>query len=145
MIRSKLSSVLLLSLLLCMAALSGCATKLPKTTPLPPDRQQEAVNLFVAFSQAPQPIALDADIRLGWDVLGSKGGVDATLQVQKQLSYVFRQTIRWGERSLLLLRMAFRSPWWTIGLAGYIKARPIPNFGIPMSMKLSWLRICFFI
>lgn len=92
MIRTKSSSVLLLSLLLCLAALSGCATKLPKTTPLTPDRQQEAENLFVAFLQVPQPIALDADIRLGWDVLGSKGGVDATLQVQKPAFLRFSAT-----------------------------------------------------
>ena len=79
----KLSSFLLLSLLLCLGALSGCATKLPKTTPLAPERQQEAENLFIGFLQVQQPLALDADIRLGWDVLGNKGGVDAVLQLQK--------------------------------------------------------------
>lgn len=81
--RTASSSLLLCSLLLCLVALSGCAAKLPKTTPLAPARQQEADNVFMAFKQVPQPIALDADIRLGWDVLGSKGGVDAVLQLQK--------------------------------------------------------------
>ncbi len=81
--RTKSSSVLLLFLLLCLVTLSGCASKLPKTIPLAAVQQQEADNIFMAFLQVPQPNALDADIRLGWDVLGSKGGVDAVLQLQK--------------------------------------------------------------
>ena len=82
MIQAKYSSVLFLSLLTCLLLLSGCATKLPQTTPLTLDQQQEAESLLQAFLQFPQPPAVDADIRLGWDVLGSKGGVDGTLQLQ---------------------------------------------------------------
>ena len=92
MIRLNSSSVLVLFFLLLLSVLSGCATKLPKTTPLTTDQQQEAENLFFTFSQSPQPQALDADIRLGWDVLGSKGGVDATLQLQQPAYLRFSAT-----------------------------------------------------
>jgi outer membrane lipoprotein-sorting protein len=92
---------LLFSLLLCLVVLSGCATKLPKTTPLASDRQPEAESLFVDFLQVPQPIALDADIRIGWDILGSKGGVDAVLQLQKPAFLRFSATDPLG-RSLFI-------------------------------------------
>lgn len=99
--REKTFGRLLLSFLLFLVVLSGCATKLPKTTPLASDRQQEAGNLFIAFLQVPQPIALDADIRLGWDILGSKGGVDALLQLQKPAFLRFSATDPLG-RSLFI-------------------------------------------
>jgi outer membrane lipoprotein-sorting protein len=75
-----------------LLVLSGCATKLPKTKPLTTDQQQEAEDLFRAFAQRPQPPGLDADIRLGWDILGSKGGVDATLQMQQPAFLRFSAT-----------------------------------------------------
>jgi hypothetical protein len=92
---------LLLSLLFCLLMLSGCATKLPKTTPLAPDQQQEAESLFHSFLLAPKPTALDADIRLGWDVLGSKGGIDATLLLQQPTLLRFSATDPLG-RPLLI-------------------------------------------
>jgi outer membrane lipoprotein-sorting protein len=73
-------------------ALSGCATKLPQTTPLHADQQQEADGLFSSFVQRQKPRALDADIRIGWDVLGSKGTVDAILQLQQPAYLRFSAT-----------------------------------------------------
>lgn len=67
----------------CLLILSGCAGKQPKTLPLDPAEEQEAGILWSGFLARQRPQALDADIRLGWDVLGSKGGVGATLQVQR--------------------------------------------------------------
>lgn len=79
--RTNFSGFFFVVLLLCLSVLAGCAT-IPKTIPLTPDQQEEATVLFRSFSQVKQPAALDADIRLGWDVLGSKGGVGATVQLQ---------------------------------------------------------------
>ncbi len=73
-------------------ALSGCATKLPQTTPLYPDQQQEADGLFSSFVQRQKPRALDADIRIGWDVLGNKGTVEAILQLQQPAYLRFSAT-----------------------------------------------------
>lgn len=75
--------VLVVTLLAFLLIVSGCATKLPKTTPLQSDQQQEAEGLFFSFLQRQRPPALDADIRIGWDVLGSKGAIDAILQLQR--------------------------------------------------------------
>jgi len=72
--------------------LSGCATKVPKTTPLHADQQQEADGLFSTVVQRQKPRALDADIRIGWDVLGSKGTVDAILQLQQPAFLRFSAT-----------------------------------------------------
>lgn len=93
--------VLLLALLLCWSALSGCATKLPQTTPLSSGQQQEAENFLISFFQIPRPAAVDADVRLGWDALGSKGNVNASLQLQQPAFLRFSVTDPLG-RSLLL-------------------------------------------
>jgi len=68
--------------LLLLLMVSGCAGTLPQTIPLAPDQQEDADGLFTAFLRTPPPPGLDADIRLGWDVLASKGTIDASLQVQ---------------------------------------------------------------
>jgi hypothetical protein len=98
---TKFSRVLLFSLLLCWSVLAGCATKLPQTTPLSPGQQQEAEYFLISFFQSPRPTAVDADVRLGWDVFGSKGSVDASLQLQQPAFLRFSATDPLG-RSLLL-------------------------------------------
>lgn len=67
----------------CLLLLAGCAGKQPKTLPLDPAGEQAAVALWSGFIDGKRPSALDADVRLGWDVLGSKGGMSATLQIQR--------------------------------------------------------------
>ncbi|MBV5317481.1 MAG: hypothetical protein JZU50_06705 [Desulfobulbaceae bacterium] len=84
--------VFVLAWLAFLLMLSGCATKLPKTTPLHSDQQQEAEDLLSSFLQRQQPVALDADIRIGWDVLGSKGAIDAILQLQRPAFLRFSAT-----------------------------------------------------
>jgi len=74
---------LLFLVMCCVVALAGCASKQPKTVPLAPVEEQEAKTLWADFGSAKRPQALDADIRLQWDVLGSKGGVGASLLVQR--------------------------------------------------------------
>jgi len=66
----------------CCLVLAGCASKQPKTLPLDPAGAQAAAALWSGFVNNKRPPALDADVRLGWDVLGSKGGMSASLQVQ---------------------------------------------------------------
>jgi len=85
----------------CLLVLSGCAGKQPKTLPLAPAEEQEAAALWSGFVAGKRPSALDADIRLNWDVLGSKGGVSATLQVQRPALLRFAANDPLG-RSLLL-------------------------------------------
>lgn len=65
-----------------LVLLSACAGKLPPTIPLSSDQQGDAEGLLTAFLQTRPPPGLDADIRLGWDVLASKGTIDASLQLQ---------------------------------------------------------------
>jgi hypothetical protein len=72
-----------LPLLCWLFILAGCAGKQPKTLPLNLSEEQEARALWSSFLAGKHPQALDADIRLGWDVLGSKGGVAATVLVQQ--------------------------------------------------------------
>lgn len=71
-----------LPMLCWLLILAGCAGKQPKTLPLGLAEEQEARALWSRFLAGKHPQALDADIRLGWDVLGSKGGMAATVQVQ---------------------------------------------------------------
>lgn len=99
--RRESSGLLFFSLLLALAVLSGCAAKLPQTLPLAPNQQPEAESLFTSFFQIQRPKAVDADIRLGWDVFGHQGNVDAILQVQQPASLRFTATDPLG-RSLLL-------------------------------------------
>ncbi len=81
--RRESSGFLFFSLLLSLVVLSGCAAKLPQTLPLGPNQQEEAECLLTSFFQIQRPKALDADLRLGWDVFGHKGSADAILQVQQ--------------------------------------------------------------
>lgn len=69
--------------LCCLVVLSGCAGRQPKTVPLGGAEEQEAAALWTTFLRENRPQALDADIRLGWDVMGSKGGISASLQIQQ--------------------------------------------------------------
>ena len=78
-LRWAATTVVLLGLL----TLAGCATRLPPTEPLAPDEGQEADALFTTFVTNSVPAAVDADLRLNWDFLGSKGGVAAVLQLQR--------------------------------------------------------------
>jgi hypothetical protein len=68
---------------LCCLLLVGCVGKLPKTLPLAPLESEEAAQLWSGLITRVRPQALDADIRLTWDFLGSKGGVGAALLVQQ--------------------------------------------------------------
>ena len=78
-LRWAATTVVLLGLLI----LAGCATRLPPTEPLATDEHAEAEALFAGFVARPTPAAIDADLRLNWDFLGSKGGVAAVLQLQR--------------------------------------------------------------
>ena len=71
---------------------SGCAPKLPISVPLDPGEQRDAVALLAAFVQREQPSALDTDLRLQWDILGSKGGVGGILQLQQPAFLRFSPT-----------------------------------------------------
>ncbi|WP_028318503.1 hypothetical protein [Desulfobulbus elongatus] len=77
------SLCLQLLILWCVAILAGCAGKQPKTLPLSPAEEREAGTLWADFLAGTRPQALDADVRLLWDVPGSKGAVSATLLVQR--------------------------------------------------------------
>ena len=68
---------------LCCLLLAGCVGKLPRTVSLPVEEQQQAMERWVQLQRARQPVAVDGDFRLRWDVMGSKGGIDAVLQMQK--------------------------------------------------------------
>jgi hypothetical protein len=72
--------------------MSGCASRLPTSVPLNPVEQREATALLTTFVQQDRPTALDADLRLQWDVLGSKGGVGAILQLQRPAFLRFSAT-----------------------------------------------------
>ncbi len=92
---------LLASAVCCLLFFAGCAGKLPKTLPLSPVETQEASQLWSAFLKNKRPTAVDADIRLSWDVLGSKGGIGGTLQAQRPALLRFAATDPLG-RSLIL-------------------------------------------
>ncbi|NLX19124.1 MAG: hypothetical protein GXY53_07585 [Desulfobulbus sp.] len=87
--------------LCCLAVLSGCAGKQPQTIPLDEAGKQDALSLWGTFLRRSTPPAVDADIRVGWDVLGSKGGVAATLMMQQPAFFRFAANDPLG-RSLIL-------------------------------------------
>lgn len=99
--RRHLFALRSLWLLCCLLLLAGCAGKLPKTLPLAPEAQQEAAALWSGFLARQRPPGLDADIRLSWDVLGSKGAIAATVQLQRPALLRFAANDPLG-RSLLL-------------------------------------------
>ena len=68
---------------LCCLVLAGCAGKLPRTVSLGGEERQQALERWQQLQRAQQPAAVDGDFRVRWDVLGSKGGIDAVLQMQK--------------------------------------------------------------
>lgn len=87
--RSRSAWILLVAASVVLLQFSGCAVHVPKTIPLAPDQQQEASALLTEVSTSSRPLHLDADIRLVWDILGSKGGVAATIQIQPPVSLRF--------------------------------------------------------
>lgn len=94
---------LLLRLVLCgLLVLAGCAKKMPVTETLAPEARQEALDLFAAFMSRRPPTILDADLRISWEFLGVKGGVDATVQLQQPAQLRFSANDPLG-RSLYLL------------------------------------------
>lgn len=88
--------------ILCCLLLAGCAGKLPKTTPLAGGEAREALNVWSRFLHSPHPEAIDADYRLRWDVLGSKGGIDAVVQMKKPAMLRFAANDPLG-RALILV------------------------------------------
>lgn len=75
--------LLRLACVCCLLALAGCAKKMPITEALAPEARQEATALFAAFMTRRPPAIFDADLRLTWEFVGVKGGVDATVQLQQ--------------------------------------------------------------
>ncbi|MDY0391437.1 MAG: hypothetical protein RBQ88_11065 [Desulfobulbus oligotrophicus] len=89
------------AILCCLLVLSGCMGKQPQTVPLDEAGRQEALSLWETFLSRDTPPAVDADVRVGWDVLGSKGGVAATLIAEQPAFFRFAANDPLG-RSLLL-------------------------------------------
>lgn len=90
------------ALLCCLLMLAGCAKKLPPTEPLGPAEREQAMALFADFLARRPPAILDADIRLTWDLLATKGGLDATIQLEQPGRLRFAANDPFG-RSLLLV------------------------------------------
>ncbi len=87
---------------LCCLLLAGCAGKLPKTTPLAAGETPQALKTWSRFLHSEHPQAVDADYRLRWDVLGSKGGIDAVVQMKKPAMLRFSANDPLG-RALILV------------------------------------------
>ncbi|MDD2463266.1 MAG: hypothetical protein PHI97_04660 [Desulfobulbus sp.] len=87
---------------LCCLLLAGCAGKLPKTTPLAAGESQQALDTWSRFLHFPHPSAVDADYRLRWNVLGSKGGIDAVVQMKQPAMLRFSANDPLG-RALILV------------------------------------------
>jgi len=85
----------------CLLLLAGCAGKLPHTLPLSTGETQEAGKLWETFLAGKRPVAVDADIRLHWNVLGGKGSIGGTLQAQRPALLRFAAADPLG-RSLIL-------------------------------------------
>ncbi|WP_448872025.1 hypothetical protein [Desulfobulbus propionicus] len=86
---------------LCFLVLAGCAGKLPQTRSIPESEVQQAQRVWDDFLRHEQPTAIDADFRLRWDVLGSKGGIDGVLQMKQPALLRFAANDPLG-RSLIL-------------------------------------------
>ncbi|MGD9948326.1 MAG: hypothetical protein AB7U29_07585 [Desulfobulbus sp.] len=86
----------------CCLLLAGCVGKLPKTTPLVGGEAEQALHVWSRFLHAAHPQAVDADYRLRWDVLGSKGGIDAVVQMKKPAMLRFAANDPLG-RALILV------------------------------------------
>lgn len=73
----------LLIILIC-STIFACTGKRPHTISLPPDQLRTAESVWRDFLARPAPPAVDADVRLGWDVLGNRGNVAGIMQLQQQ-------------------------------------------------------------
>ncbi len=70
-------------LLLCLLLLlAGCGGRFTALIPLPDSAKDAAEQQLRDFMAQPLPPAVDADVRLHWDVLGYDGSVDGMLQIQ---------------------------------------------------------------
>ena len=87
---------------LCCLLLFGCAGKLPKTSPLGSGEAERALDVWSRFLNETHPDAVDADYRLRWDVLGSKGGIDAVVQLKRPAMLRFSANDPLG-RALILV------------------------------------------
>nr|WP_321466868.1 hypothetical protein [uncultured Desulfobulbus sp.] len=90
------------SIACCCLLLAGCAGKLPQTTPLGESEARQAMSDWSRFLHTDHPGAIDADYRLRWNVLGSKGGIDAVVQMKKPARLRFAANDPLG-RSLILV------------------------------------------
>lgn len=88
-------------LVFCLFVLVGCAAKIPKSIPLNPEQQVEAATLLTTFLAMKRPAAIDSDIHINWDILASKGAINATLQMQQPAFLRFAAVDPLG-RSLVL-------------------------------------------
>ena len=69
--------------------LAGCARPLPQTVPLAENQVPEAERLWLALASVNIPARFEADFRLGWEILGNRGAIDAFLLVQQPGSLRF--------------------------------------------------------
>ena len=73
-------AALALAALVVLACLAGCAGKGgPKTTPLAPAEEREALSRLRALAAAPQPSSVETGYDLSWQILGRSGKLAAQL------------------------------------------------------------------
>ncbi|MCL1980676.1 MAG: hypothetical protein FWG62_06340 [Proteobacteria bacterium] len=117
---------LILLTVCCLAMLAGCAGKQPQTVPLAQVEERVAKVLWTDFLGARRPQALDADVRLLWEVLGSKGGVGASLLVQRPA--LFRVTVNDPLGRTLILAVADASAFTMVdNRSGHIYQGPVQS------------------
>lgn len=79
----SVSSGRILPVLLILLILAGCADKGPQTLPLTATEEEAARRLLAGFEAMPRPEAMDADVRLTWNLLAGQGGTAGSLQLQQ--------------------------------------------------------------
>lgn len=73
-------AVLSLAALVLLACLTGCAGKSgPKSIPLAPAEEREALSRLRALAAAPQPSSVETGYVISWQILGQSGKLDAQL------------------------------------------------------------------
>ena len=73
-------------LVVCSFLFWGCSAKVLPLQPLPDDQGSAAERVLFKYLEQVPPEALDADVHLSWDILGSKGNIDGILQLQRPAS-----------------------------------------------------------